>query len=143
MADWSPVLVAALSGGVVGAFISGVVEVIKTVSSRKVRAATVVDQLSDTAMEQVKQAIAAAEAARSDAHEARAEAREARQEAYSARQEAVEARRAANDARREAMDMSRDLSRLKTAILSPYASIEQLRAMVTDPPSANGSSVRV
>lgn len=132
MADWSTLAVALLGGGVVGAFVSGAVEVIKTFSQRKVRAATVVDQLSDTAMEQVKQAIAAAEAARQDAHEARDEAREARREA-------AEARREAADARREAMDMSRTMSRLKSAILSPYANLDQLRAMVTDPPSANGN----
>lgn len=144
MADWSTLAVALLGGGVVGAFVSGAVEVIKTFANRKLTQATAeekqaatVEHLSDTALEQVRQALAAVK-------EARDEARGARVEADEARREASEARREATDARREAMVAVARMRQLTTAILSPYASIEGLRAMVADPPSQNGSSaVRV
>lgn len=132
MTDW-PQWVALLLGGTFGgAAIGGIVEVIKTIANRKIRDATVsveqataADRLSDSALDHVR--------------EARDEARQARQEANEARREASEARREAVEARREAMTAVARMRQLVTAIQSPYATLEQLRLMVSDPPSSNGN----
>lgn len=63
-----------------------------------------------------------------------ADADEARRDAGEARREATEARREATDARRAAEDAAREARVLKTAIMSPYASLEGLRAMISDSP---------
>lgn len=121
-----------LGGGAVGIFVYGAVQVINTFARRKVTQATAADQLSDSALALVRQA-------GEDAKAARDEARQARQDADSARRDASEARREATDARREAMTAVANMRRIVTAIQSPYASLEGLRAMVTDPPSSNGN----
>lgn len=133
MADWPGWLTTAAQSGAGGLAIWGVIEIIKTIANRQVTAATAADRLSDSALDLVRQA-------RDDAQAAWGEARTARQDADSARRDASEARREATEARREAMDMARDMRRIRTAILSPYATLDGLRAMVSDPPSSNGTS---
>jgi uncharacterized membrane protein len=127
MTDWPGWLTTLLGSGIGGAFVWGIVEVVKTIANRPLRDAQAADQLSDSALEHVR--------------EARDEARQARQEANEARREASEARREAVEARREAMTAVARMRQLVTAIQSPYATIEQLRAMVADPPSSNGSAL--
>ncbi len=134
MSNWPGWLTTVLGSGVGAAFLWGMVEVVKTVANRRIREVTAADRLSDSALDLVRQA-------RDDAQAAWAEARSARQDAESARRDASEARREANEARREAMDMARDFRRIKSAILSPYATLEALRAMVSDPPSSNGTTL--
>lgn len=133
MADW---LVPLLGGSAGMGVVWGIVEIFKTIANRPIRQVTAADMLSDSALEQVKQALAAAE-------EARKEAREARREADEARREANEARREAVEARRDAMNAAANMRRIVTAIQSPYATLEQLRAMVSDPPSSNGNGTAV
>jgi len=134
----------ALQAGTGGLFIWGAIQVAKAliaaVANRKVTdAAAHVQEVAATAtlngeaLELVRQA-------RDDAKAAWNEAKSARQDADDARRDAAEARREANEARREAQDMARDMRRIKSAIMSPYATLDQLRAMVSDPPSSNGTS---
>ncbi len=117
-------LVAVVSAALTSA---GMVPLIKGWFERKVTAASVVDQLSDTALEMLRQARIDANAIRD---EARAEVREARTEAHSARLEANEARREAVAARIEAMRAAASMRAMIDAILNPYASLEELRKMV-------------
>lgn len=132
MGDWPSWL---LGSGVTGAFLYGFAEVVKTIAGRKVREATAADKLSDSALDLVRQA-------RDDAKSAWTEARSARQDADDARRDASEARREATEARREAMSAVASMRRITTAILSPYATLEGLRAMVSDPPpSSNGTAL--
>lgn len=138
MTDWPGWLQTALGSGVVGGFLYGFGVVVRTIANRKIRDATAADKLSDSALALVQQA-------GKDAKEARDEANQARRDADEARREASEARREATEARRDAMTAVANMRRLTSAILSPYASLEGLRAMVSDPPSSNGTanSVRV
>lgn len=136
MADWPQWVSLLLSGSVGGGFIWGVVEVVKTFSNRRIRDATAADKLSDSALELVRQA-------RDDAKAAWQEAQNARRDADEARREASEARREATEARRDAMTAAANMRRLTNEILSPYATLERLRALVSDPPSSNGSAAIV
>lgn len=132
MSDWPGWLQGVLGSGIGAAFLWGFAEVVKTIANRKLRDVTAADKLSDSALAMV-------ERASTDAREARAEATQARRDADDARREASEARREATEARREAMVAVANMRRITTAILSPYASLEGLRAMVSDPPSSNGN----
>jgi hypothetical protein len=134
-----------LAAGTGGAFVWGAIQLgkalINAFASRKLTTANAHIQevaataaLNGEALELVRQA-------RDDARAAWGEAKSARQDADDARRDASEARREANEARREAMDMARDMRRIKSAILSPYATLEKLREMVQDPPSSNGSYI--
>lgn len=134
----------ALQAGTGGLFIWGAIQLGKAIiaafanrkvtdASARIQDATAAGRLNDEALELVRQA-------RDDAKAAWEEASRARQDANDARRDAAEARREANEARREAMDMARDMRRIKSAILSPYATLEKLREMVQDPPSSNGTA---
>lgn len=109
---WS-IVIAIFSAAVTSA---GVVPLVRGWFERHVTAATAVDKLSDTALEMLRQA-------KTDADDARIEARGARREANEARREAVEARI-------EAMRAAASMRAMIDAILSPYASIDELRKMV-------------
>ena len=135
-----------LGSGFGAALIWGAVALIKAIAwlianrgitkanAEQIRAAAA-EQISGTAADLVRQI-------RDDAHaeitRARVEVTEAKNEAVEARREASDARREAVEARREAMDISRDFRRLKTAILSPYATLDQLREMVGGDTGSNG-----
>jgi uncharacterized protein (DUF3084 family) len=141
MTDWPQWVALILGGTFGGAAIGGIVEVVKTIANRKVRdaaatveQATAADRLSDSALEFMRQA-------GEDAKEARNEANQARRDADDARRDASEARREATEARRDAMTAVANMRRLTSAILSPYATLEGLRAMVSDPPSSNGTAL--
>lgn len=120
-----------------GLAIWGLIEIVKTLirtfANRGVVRVNAADKLSDSALDLVRQA-------GDDAKAARDEARAARQDAAESRREASEARREADASRRAAEAIQRDFSRIKSAIMSPYATLDQLRAMVSDPPSSNGTS---
>jgi hypothetical protein len=120
---WATALVAVGTAFVSGA---GVVTLVKGWYERKPTQARTIDQLSDTAIEQVRQAVL-------DAGEARAAARDARREAEEARREANAARREAVEARIETMNAAASMRRLVSAILDPYMTIEELRKMVQQP----------
>jgi len=139
--------VSALLGGSFGGGVLGAIVVLARLYANRgiVKATTeqlkaaAADRLSDTAAEMVRQI---REDARAEIARARVEVTQARDEAVQARQEASEARREATEARREAMDANREFRRLKTAILSPYATVERLRELVGDPGS-NGTAAAV
>lgn len=128
--SWS----AFISGGFGVAVVSGLVMIVRAVLGRPLIQASAAEKVSDTALAHVEQA-------RDDARQAFAEARSARQDAEQARRDASEARREASEARREATDAAREMRRLKSAILNPSITVEQLRAMVSDPPG-NGMAFR-
>lgn len=120
-----------LGSGFGAAVIWGIVVITKMLLNRPMAQATTAEALSGTALKLLEEA-------RDDAKAARDEAKSARQDADSARRDASEARREATEARREAMDSVAEMRRWKSAILSPYATLEKLRDMVGDP-GANGT----
>ncbi len=143
MPNW---LGALLSGSFGAAIVATIAVLARLFANRRIVQATATqlraaaaDQLSDIAADMVRQI-------RQDAHDeisrARQDATEARNEAIQARREANDARREANDARREAQDATREFRRLKTAILSPYATLDKLRELVGDAGS-NGTAAAV
>lgn len=97
---------------------AGMAVLVKGWTERRLTAATVADKLSDTALDLLHQA-------KQDADDARKEAREARREANEARREAVVART-------EAMRAAATVRHMVTAILDPYATLEELRRMVQE-----------
>lgn len=111
---------AALSGGLGVAVVSGLVMIVRALLGRPLIQASAADRLSESALKLIAAAQKAAERAESDADEAR-------REATDARREAVEARRAADDA-------ERSVRYFRAAILSPGATLEGLRAMVSEGP---------
>lgn len=143
MKDWITLL---LGSGFGGALIYGIVALVKTVASRKVIQASAADQLADSALAMIQ-------AARNDAEKAISQARAyaadvmgqaaldvsaSRRDADEARRDAAEARREATAARKEAMDATATMRRLTTEILSPYATLDRLRALVSDSTELNG-----
>lgn len=131
-------LPALLSGGFGAALVTGAVLIVRALIARPLVQATAADKLSASAVKLIEAAQKSADDANADAlaqiREARDEARAARADADLARRDATEARREAVDARREAADVAREFRRITAAILSPYATIESLRAMVSEGP---------
>lgn len=135
---WSVVL----GGGTAGAVIYGLALIVRVIvswiSGRPLVQATVAERLNERALKLVERAERSADEAQKDAEQARTEAaktrQEARKEISEAREEATLARREASDARRAAEDAERTVRALKSAILSPYATLEGLRAMVSEGP---------
>lgn len=101
----------------------GAVLIVRAFLGRPIIQANAAVKLNAAALELIK-------AAQHDAESAGREAGEARREAADARREATDARRSAEDAARE-------VRMIKAAILSPMATIENLRAMIGEP-GANG-----
>lgn len=135
-----------LSGGFGAAIVSGAVVIIRLAlklwANKPLVAVTVADKLNDLGLELVRAAEASARLASADAKSARDEARVARDDAEQARRDAREARQEATEARREAMDANREFRRLKTAIMSPYATLDKLRELVGEPgPNGAGNVV--
>jgi len=135
--SWLTVL---LGSGFGAALLYACVELVKTFTGRKVVQATAADRIADSALAMI-------EAARADAERSIAQARAyasdviaqaaqdvaaARRDTDEARRDAAEARREATAARKEAMDASASMRRLTTEIMSPYASLDRLRALVGD-----------
>lgn len=114
--NWS----AALSGGLGVAVVSGLVMIVRALLGRPLIQASAADKLSESALKLIAAAQKAAERAESDADEARREATDARREAAEARRSADEAERA--------------VRYFRAAILSPSATLDGLRQMVTDGP---------
>lgn len=131
-----------LGGSTAGAVIYGLALIMRVILSwlggRPLVQATVAERLNERALKLVERAEKSADEAQKDAEQARQEASKTRQEARleisEARQEAASARREAADARRAAEDAERTVRALKSAIMSPYATVEGLRQMVAEPP---------
>lgn len=133
--NWLSLLI---GGGFGASLVGGIVALVKAFWRRpliKVEAATelsdqavdMVRQVRDDALAQIKQARDDATAARQDADEARRQAAEARNEAWAAR--------------RDAEGALREFRRLTDAIMAPYATLEMLRQMVAEGPG-NGIATR-
>jgi len=138
-----------IGGGGLVALVGAATIFIRTLQQRGQIKADVLDSLSGTAAEIAESARLNAEKmidlVRRDATNqieravSRAEAAEDR--AVRAERSAGEAWDAAASARREAMDSAAAVRRMTNAILSPYASLEGLRAMVTPESGANGARI--
>lgn len=115
--SWSAVL----GSGFATALVWGVVMIVKASFQRPLTQASAAVQLNESALKMIK-------AAQEDAEQAGKEASEARREAS-------EARREASDARRSADDAAREVRMIKSAILSPMATLDGLRQMIGDPGS--------
>jgi hypothetical protein len=144
--DWGTVF----GAGFGGAALYGITQIVKAVLQRKTTNADAAAKLAQSANsiietvrndaersieaagEQVKIARAELVQAR---EESRKEVNQARMEAAEARREAAQAQREATEARRSSDESLYLMRRLTAAILSPYATIEQLREMV----SVNGT----
>lgn len=120
MSPWLTTLVAVCSvlfGG------GGIVAMIQAFTGRKARKAEVADRLSDSSLKWVQEF-------QEEAAAAREETRQSRLEVAEARREAMEARRELADVRREAEALVRELRELRSAVLSPTATLDHLRDMV-------------
>lgn len=136
---WSDVISAVLgSTGLVG--IAGTaIMVYRTRQQGRLVEANVMDRLAGTATtfaESVRRdAMATIEDIRRDAER---QIEHATRRAERAENRAVTAERAAVEANIAALESSAAVRRMTNAILSPYASLEGLRAMVTPEPGTNG-----
>lgn len=125
-------LVSALAGGTAGAAL------IRAVADRQPRRAEVADRLSDSSLKWVEQFQEEARAARAEAAEARAEVAASRRETADARREVDAMRREVAAVRDDAEILGRELRSIRSLILSPSATLEQLRAAVNGPGQTNG-----
>jgi hypothetical protein len=116
-ADVGTVMASVLASG-------GFVAIVNTFANRRKVKVDAADVLSGAALEQVNSMLEQVRSARRDAEGARRDAEEARQSATRAWGEA-------NEARRETMAVAAQLRRLTTEILSPAATLERLREMVS------------
>lgn len=116
------VVVAVLGGG-------GAAAIINAFARRKVTDVEVTKGLNESALE--------------FANELKKDAQDARKETAEARREMGEMRREMSAVRVEAEALARDLRHLRLAILDPFATLEQLRAMVGGGPGSNGVAPRV
>lgn len=99
----------------------GAVAIVQAVASRRKVKVDAADQLSDAALDQLR-------AVRTDAMEQIALAR---RDVEDARRSAQQAWAEAADARREAMAATAQLRRLHSEILSPVATVDHLRTLVS------------
>lgn len=142
----SDAISATLGVGGLGALVTGIVMVIKTLQQRRVIKADVLDSLSDTAANLAETARLHAErqinSIRLDAERqidrAVSRAQTAEDRAARAEERAAAAWDAALAAKRESMEANASVRRLTAAIHSPYASVEGLRAMAPLGGSTNG-----
>ena len=139
MNNWLTLAAAIVSAALTG---GAVVALINAVAGRKARKAEVADRLSDSSLKWVQEFQEETARSRQEATEARQEAAEARREAADSRREAADARREATEARRQVAELAtevRDLRTLRMAILSPTATLEQLRTLAVNGPNMNSS----
>lgn len=118
--NWPTVIasvVAALLGG------GGIAAVITAMGGRKVAKVEAADRLNESTLEW--------------AAAVKADAADARRETADARREMAEMRLEMASVRHEAEALAKDLRHLRLAILDPFATLEQLRAMV-NPGPGNG-----
>jgi Cdc6-like AAA superfamily ATPase len=99
-----------------------------------------VDAAADLADSALKLVAAAREDARQAIELLRMDVNSARMEAAEARNEAAAARNEATQARREAMYAVATLRQRDLAILSPYATLESLRELVSQGPNGFGGA---
>lgn len=115
----------AVVGAVLGG--GGTVAIVNAFARKKLTKADVADRLSDSALKWVNEFQA-------EATEARREAADMRQEAASARREASEARAEWHQMRlvmqREMQQLVEQIHRVRIAVWSPNATIEQVRAVI-------------
>jgi len=123
-----------LGSGVLGAVATKTIDWLRGRKGDNVDAAT---ELADYAMKLVA---AAYEDARQKMELARLDVQSARMEVAEARNEAAAARNEATQARREAMFAVATLRQRDLAILSPYATIESLRELVSQGPNGFGGA---
>jgi hypothetical protein len=136
----SDTLATVLSGTSIASILGAVAVVIRTRQQRRVSESDVVRRLSGTVGD-------LAEDVRRDARETIEDIRRsaerqiewAGRRAEDAERRAVGAERSATEAQINAMQSAATVRRLTTAILSPYATIEGLRAMIA--PESGGSPV--
>lgn len=134
------ILTTALSGTSIASIIGAIAVIIRTRQQGKASEADVIERLSGTVgdfAESVRRdAQASIDGIRRDA-ENRIEWSSRRAE--DAERRAVQAERAAIEAQNSSMQSAATVRRLTNAILSPYATIDGLRAMVIpDGPAVNG-----
>lgn len=136
MSTWLTALVtlaSVLFGG------GGLAVLVNAVTGRRPRKAEVADRLSESTLKWVEQFQEEAAAARTEAAEGRAAARREidsmRQEVAAARLETAAARREVAQVRDEA---ERALRSIRLLVMSPTATLEQIRAHVTGPGWLNG-----
>lgn len=129
---------------IIGALLTGggLVAVVNAVANRRKTKVDAATELSDTALEMIREvrtdAMQQIELARQIAVSARRDAEDARRSAGQAWAEATEARREAVDMRREAMATAAQLRRLHAEIWSPIATVDGLRRLL-DPGGSNGA----
>lgn len=136
MNSWVALAVASVTALLTGgAAVAG----INALSSRRTRKADVTDRMNDSALKWVEQFQEETHAARAEAAAARTEAAEsnaaARREIDSMRQEVAAARREVAQVRDEA---ERALRSIRLLVMSPTATIDQVREHVTGPGWLNG-----
>lgn len=119
--NWPTVIasvIAALLGG------GGMAAVISALAGRKVAKVEAADRLNESTLEW--------------ASAVKADAADARRETADARREMAEMRLEMATVRREAEALAQELRKLRLAILDPFATLEQLRAMVGGSGPGNG-----
>jgi uncharacterized coiled-coil DUF342 family protein len=116
----------------------GLAVIVNAITGRRPRKAEVADRLSESTLKWVEQFQEEAKAARQEATEARAEVAASRREAADARREVEVMRREVAQIRDDASELGRELRSIRSLILSPAATLEQLRAAVAGPGQANG-----
>ncbi len=113
----------------------GLAVLVNAVTGRRPRRAEVADRLSESTLKWVEQFQEETAGARAEAAASRAESAAARREVDSMRQEVAAARREVQTVREEA---ERALRSIRLLVMSPTATIEQVRAHVTGPGWLNG-----
>jgi transposase-like protein len=102
----------------------GLAVIVNAITGRRPRKAEVADRLSESTLKWVEQF--------------QEETASARREATDARREVAEMRRELAQLRDDAEKLGRELRSIRSLILSPAATLEQLRAAVAGPGQANG-----
>lgn len=128
------ILTIVLGSGVAGSVLT------KTIDWLRHKKGDSVDAAADLADSALKLVAAAREEARQYMDLARLDVQAARLDAVEARNEAAAARNEATQARREAMFAVATLRSRDLAILSPYATLESLREMVSQGPNGFGGT---
>lgn len=119
--QWVTLISAVLASGLTG---GGVVALVNALARRRVTKVDAADRLNESTLEW--------------AAAVKADAADARRDASEARREAADARREMGMVRQEAEALAKELRQLRLAILDPFATLEQLRAMVGGGGSSNG-----
>ncbi len=113
----------------------GLAVLVNAITGRRPRKAEVADRLSESTLKWVEQFQEEAAAARAEAAASRQESAAARREMDSMRQECAAARREVAQVRDEA---ERALRSIRLLVMSPHATLDQIRSHVTGPGWLNG-----